>query len=206
MSGCIIFSMPLPNIDLYNSAPIIVVPDWSDKHLVSSIVQSVIDDNDFMIDMQQQLALHHNLSAAAESASRRRLGHLPQVTSANVMDYVASGACSTELPLLENYDVTDFTIVMWTRGKNHMIQLLHSYDAVNGLSKGVFARYAIEFTTPSVTWTLDLESGQDSDLRLNGGASVKEDQLKRRVDHGRKRNRNKVNRLKLIEMFSATRL
>lgn len=130
-----------------------------------------------MVDMQQQLALHHNLSAAAVSASRRRLGHLPQVTPDNVMDYVVSGACSTNLPLLENYDVTDFTIVMWTRGKNHMIQLLRSYDAARAMSgPGFFAHYAIEFTTPSVTWALDLESGRDSDLRLNGGASVREDQ------------------------------
>lgn len=131
-------------------------------------------------DLYEQLALYANLTASARSSSGRRLGHLPQVTTMNVLDHMTTGACSNDEPPLDNYDVSDFSIVLWTRGKNHMIQLQREYSAARGFATGGtrFSKYAFEFTTPSVTWVLDLsgEDEYDIDLRLSGGDAVKEDQ------------------------------
>ena len=63
------------------------------------------------------------ISSTPISSTRRRLGHLPQAdTPSKAQEYLSTGACSTDEPSLASYDNRDFSFVVWTKGRQHMLQ------------------------------------------------------------------------------------
>ena len=56
-------------------------------------------------------------------SSRRQLGHLPSVKCDVSMQWMTDGRCSSRDNALDlkKYDQRDFTFVVWTRGKPHML-------------------------------------------------------------------------------------
>jgi hypothetical protein len=73
------------------------------------------------------------------------------------------------------YDTSDFSIVLWTKGYPHMIQLLHGFSDV---PSGPFGQHCFEFTTPSATWVRDEGSVPPEyiALRPTSGSSVTHNQ------------------------------
>ena len=122
--------------------------------------------------------LTSNLASREESNPRRRLGHIPKVTEYNAASFVESGRCSGGS--LDNYDLNDFSVVVWTKGKPHQLEFLtdfttlaeHESDPALNFAKGAFAAQT------NVLWATNRAPGAKTyaELRPGTGSRVTEDE------------------------------
>ena len=124
--------------------------------------------------------LEKNLASREEKYStRRRLGHIPKVTIDNAATFVDSGRCSGGS--LDNYDLNDYTIVVWTKGKNHQVEFVDGFTTLAEHESDP----ALDFTTyvfsaqTNVMWAANKffdRNGFGGELRPSTGSKVTEDE------------------------------
>jgi hypothetical protein len=111
---------------------------------------------------------------------RRQLSHLPSATIPTVGRYREAGSCAYPVDLA-NYDLEDFTHVLWTRGQPHRVDLLSMNNSFEYATTGtsLYLRHRChEFTSHSMNWGHSPQGGADQwwEFTLPSGASITQDE------------------------------